>query len=43
MSDDTNDNIVELLTEPEDLKPKRPSNRAPEGIRNRNFRGRSGN
>tara|TARA_R110000824_G_scaffold203320_2_gene387725 strand:+ start:43 stop:405 length:363 start_codon:yes stop_codon:yes gene_type:complete len=33
MSDDTNDNIVELLTEPEDLKPKRPSNRAPEGIR----------
>ena len=29
---DTSD-IVELSTEPEDLKPKRPSNRAPEGIR----------
>ena len=25
--------IVELATEPEDLKPKKPSNRAPEGIR----------
>ena len=25
--------VVELSTEPEDLKPKKPSNRAPEGIR----------
>ena len=25
--------ITELSTEPEDLKPKRPSNRAPQGIR----------
>ena len=28
-----NNDIVELAIEPEDLKPKKPSNRAPEGIR----------
>ena len=27
------DSIVELSTQPNDLKPKKPSNRAPQGIR----------
>ena len=31
MSD--SEQVSELATEPEDLKPKKPSNRAPEGIR----------
>jgi len=30
---ESDNKIVELATEPEDLKPKKPSNRAPEGIR----------
>ena len=33
MQEMDNNDIVELATEPEDLKPKKPSNRAPEGIR----------
>ena len=31
MSD--SEEVSELATEPEDLKPKKPSNRAPQGIR----------
>ena len=30
---DTLELVAEISTEPEDLKPKKPSNRAPEGIR----------